>query len=154
MNNDELFLKADKHHEKKNFSLAYEYFLQAAKQGDSGSMSRLACMYSHAEGVPLDYNKAIEWDLKAISQGEISSMFNLAITYRIIGELIQSKHWFEKSLDSGNGEAALALAKLYMISSNEFENIRRYLQIASEHKWICEESRIEAIKLLSDFESQ
>ncbi len=148
MDNDELFSQADKQYELGHLDAAFELFLKAAKQGDSSAMSRLACLYSDGEGVSQDYEKSIEWDLKAINLGEDLSMLNLAITYRIVGNISKAKYWFEKSLAAGNGEAALALAKLYMVSDKEQESIKHYLSIAVNHMSICEESCQEANELL------
>ena len=150
MDNDKIFVQADEQHELGNFDVAFELFLKAAEQGDSSSMSRLACMYADGEGVPRDFEKSIEWDKKAIEAGNTSSILNLAITYRILGDIVSSKYWFEKALDEGDAEAALQLAKLYMISDKEKENVKHYLSVAINHESICEESRKEANELLAN----
>lgn len=148
MDNDKLFSQADKQHELGRLDVAFKLFLEAAEQGDSSAMSRLACMYADGEGVLRDFEKSIEWDKKAIDAGNTTSLLNLAITYRTLGDIISSKYWFEKALDKGDSEAALQLAKLYMISDKEREKIKYYLSIAISDESICEESHIEANKLL------
>jgi TPR repeat protein len=40
-------------------------------------------------------------------------MVNLGITYRLKGDIRKSKAWFEKAIETGDGSAALELAKLY-----------------------------------------
>ena len=151
MNNDKLFPQADEQYELGNLDIAFKLFLKAAEQGDSSAMSRLACMYADGEGVSRDFEKSIEWDKNSIEAGNISSFLNLAITYRTLGDIVSSKYWFEKALDKGDAEAALQLAKLYMISDKERESIEHYLNLAINDKSICEESRIEANNLLMNF---
>lgn len=151
MNSDEIFVLADEQYDLGNFENAFALFVDAAELGDSGAMSRLACMCADGEGITQSYEKSLEWDLKAIELGEPSSMLNIGITYRGLGDLKAARQWFEKSLANGDGEAALALAKLYTASDNEDENIRHYLNIAAAHDSICELSREEAKELLSQF---
>ena len=149
MGSDDLFLKADSQYELGNLGAAFRLFLKAAEDGDSIAMSRIACMYSHGEGIRQDFGKSIKWDLKAVKLGEDSSMMNLAITHRMVGDIKKAKYWFEKSLASGNGEAALALAKLFMVSDKEQENVKYYLGIAFKHTNICDQSRSESYTALA-----
>lgn len=150
MNNEALFSQADEQYELGNFHAAFELFLKAATQGDLSSMNRLACMYAAGEGTVRDYEKSIEWDLKAAETGSEIAMLNIAITYRMQGDIRSARTWFEKSLNAGCGEAALCLAKLYMVSNKEADKIRHYLSIAISHDSLCESSREEAAELLRD----
>jgi TPR repeat protein len=86
--------------------------------------------------------------MKAIEAGELTSLLNLAITYRMRGDMVSAKHWFEKALDSGDPEAALQLAKLYMVSEKEHETVRRYLELVINDELSLEVSREEAVDLL------
>ena len=43
---------------------------------------------------------------------------------------MKAKNWFEKSLDAGDVEAVLQLAKIYMVSELEVEKMKKYLDIA------------------------
>ena len=143
MNSDKIFALADEQYELGNFENALTLFLDAAELGDSSAMSRLACMYADGEGVAPSSEKSLDWDLKAIDLGNDSSMLNIGITYRGLGDLVAARRWFEKSLASGNGEAALELGKFHAFDN---KNIRHYLNIAATHDSISELSREEAIK--------
>lgn len=151
MNSEVLFSQADEQYELGNFNEAFELFLKAALKGDLSAMNRVACMYSDGEGTSRDYEKSIEWDLKAAEAGSDTSMLNLAITYRTLGNIRSAKEWFEKTLDAGNGEAALCLAKLYMVSDKETDKIQHYLKLAINHSAICESSKDEAVDLLKNY---
>lgn len=117
MDNYGLFIKADSAHEKGDYGLALDLFMQCAKNGDVYAMERIASMYIGGEGVNCDYDKAIEWYLKALEGNCATALINIGITYRIKGDIKKSKYWLEKSFASGDAEAALLLAKLYMVSS-------------------------------------
>ena len=128
--NEKLFESADSHYENGEFKEAFEMFYTAAINGDSGCMMNLASMYSAGEGVERNFDKAIEWELKAIEAGNETAMFNLGITYRIKGDIINSKRWFEKAYKLGDGYAALELAKLYSVSHKETDTVKFYLHKA------------------------
>lgn len=138
MEKDQLFEKADKLHERGLYNEAFSLFLTGAESGDTSCMTRLACMYSCGEGVECDYDKALEWELNAIKLGDITAMVNAGITYRIKGELRESKHWFEEALSAGDGSGAIELAKLYMVSEKESSRVEKYLKIAVNHMNISE----------------
>lgn len=151
MNSDALFSQADEQYELGNLNAAFELFLKAAVQGDLSAMNRVACMYGDGEGTTRDYEKSIEWDLKAAEAGSDTSMLNLAITYRALGDIRSAKEWFERSLGAGNGEAALCLAKLYMVSDKEADKIQHYLNIAINHEAISDSSKDEAVDFLKNY---
>lgn len=152
MNNDELFTEADRLHDIGEYEKAFELFVKAAENGDAASMARIACMYTSGEGVELDYDKAIEWEMKAIEAGYTTAMLNIGITYRMKGDLRQSKHWFEKSLAAGDGAASLQLAKLYIVSDKETERVRGYLQQAIDSDNMIESDVEEARALLAELD--
>ena len=148
MNTNQLFTKADSLHEDKSYKEAFSLFMEGAKLGDTSCMNRIACMYSSGEGVELNYDNALEWELKAIELGDLTAMTNAGITYRNKGEIVKSKEWFEKSLQNGDGSAAIQLAKLYMVSDKETEKVKQYLSIAIGHENMTESCIEEANELL------
>lgn len=153
MKADLLFQEGSAFYEKGDYQQAFNCFMKAAKLGDACSMSQLANMYCAGEGVECNYDESIFWDLQAIEAGHTSSMLNLGITYRIKGDTRKARYWFEKGIDAGDGEAALQLAKLYMISELETERIKHYLIISLQSRNMCESSMEEAELLLKEFTS-
>ena len=146
------FNQAHEVYEKGDYRTAFQLFLPGAEDGNIDAMTRIAIMYTSGEGVICDYDKSIEWEKKAIASGSTSALLNIGITYRIKGDIKLSRYWFEKSLDSGDGEAALQLAKLYMVSDKEIDRIRVYLNIAINSECMCEASIEEAKQLLLDLD--
>ncbi len=116
-------------YEKGEYKQAFDKFMQLATDYTCPyAMQHLAIMYVYGEGVEQDYDKSMEWDKKSIALGNSTSMNNLAITYRMIGDIVQSKYWFEQAIQAGNIDSALPLAKLYMVSEKETDTIKKLLQ--------------------------
>lgn len=128
---------------------AFQAFLQCAELGDVDSMVMVAVMYGAGEGVRPDFGQSIEWDKKAIAAGSTLAFLNIAITYRCAGDMVNARRWFERSLQAGDDEAALHLAKLYMVSELEGENVRKYLGIAIDSPKAFDETKAEARNLLA-----
>ena len=139
--------------EKGNLKGAFELFLSAAKDGDVASMERVACMYYDGHGVERDFLKSIEWDKKAIDLGSHISLSNLAITYRTMGDIKKAKYWFEKAIAEGDGDSALDLAKLYMVSDLESANVKKYLLLAKNSRNVVGSYRSEAERLLNEIDN-
>lgn len=60
---------------------------------------------------------------------------------------MKAKNWFEKSLNAGDVEAALHLAKIYMVSEFEVEKMKKYLDIVIIGKDALEITKTEAVEL-------
>ncbi len=150
MDNDALFDEADELHDEGDFAAAFALFSKGAEDGDTSCMLRLALMYSNGEGVELDLDKTEEWELKAVEAGEPLAMLNLAMTCRINGDMRASKAWLEKALKAGFDEAALELAKLYMVSDKETAQVIYYLEIALAGDSMSEDDMEEADALLQE----
>lgn len=130
---------------------AFKLFLAGAESGDVDSMAMVAVMYGAGEGVRIDLHRSIAWDQKAIAAGSELAFLNIAITYRCMGDLVSAKQWLERALAAGDGEAALQLAKLYMVSEREADTVKRYLGIAIDSKNSLEDTRQEAQALLARY---
>lgn len=148
MNDFEQYLEADCFYENGDYFKAFSIFLGLAERGDTSAMLRVANMYSCSKGVEFNIEKALEWEKRAANAGDDLAFLNLAITYRNNGEYKKAKHWLEKAISANNGDAALELAKMYMISDRERANIRKYLSIAIESDFSTEETKECASKLL------
>jgi len=146
----DLFLAADTAYDQGDLELAFNLFSQAANKGDDSAMSRLSIMYSEGEGVLRNIDQSIYWDLKAIAAGSVVSLNNLAITYRTDGDIEESKKWFEKAIEAGDGDAALELAKTYLTYENNKLQALSYLQKVIVSDDTCEDSVEEANYLINE----
>lgn len=133
-----------------NYEKALSIFLMLAQAGDVDSMTRVASMYGTGEGTNLDFEKSIEWDEKAAQAGSVSALSNLGITYRMRGDTRKAKFWFERAIDAGDREAALDLAKMYLISELETVRVLQYLEMVLEGENCSEAARNEAREILHD----
>ena len=59
----------------------------------------------------------------------MTAVYNLGVSYRRTGDMLEAKGCFEQTLAAGGTEAALDLAKMYMICPNHKETVLAYLRI-------------------------
>lgn len=154
MNNFEIFSKASNLYNAGEYNSAFEEFLKLAEKGDAAAMMRVASMYGDGRGVDYDLNKCLMWDKRAAEAGERSALLNIGITYRNIGDAREAKCWLEKAIALDDGEAALALAKMYMISDKEVDNIKEKLTLAYASKNLSPSSREEVKKLIDELKDK
>jgi uncharacterized protein len=151
-NNNDLFDEADKLSEEGRHTEAFEIFLELAGSGDEHAMSRLAIIYCDGLGIEKNVDESIKWDLQAIAAGNIGSMSNLALTYCLQRRFLEARHWFEKAVAAGDGDAALDLAKLLQVSVFESDNVKFLLQTVIKSNFVTEGSVEEAKELLDQIE--
>ena len=144
-----LYRAADAAYDAGEYATALRLFAQCVDLGESAAMTRLAIMHELGQGTPADIEASIAWDLKAIDAGSRASTFNIATTYRRCGEIRAARHWFERALDAGYGEAAIELAKLYSVSDREADTAKDYLRRALAFDDLLEDDRAEAQDLLA-----
>lgn len=140
--------QAQAHYDAGELEPAFSGFLAAAEDGDVHAMCQVASMYSCGEGVRCDHGKALEWEIRSWEGGNLSAAVNVAITYRTMGDVVEAKKWFERAIESGDGDAALQLAKLYLVSDKETDKVRALLGSAIADDGNCQESIEEAKALL------
>lgn len=132
---------------------AFEEFIAGANAGDASCMTRLALLYTLGKGVACcDFDRAIEWETKAHEAGSPMALFNLGITHRMKGDLLKARSCFEKALSAGDNNAALELAKLYIVSPKESETVKYYVGLALMDESLSEAERQEAEQLLTQAE--
>jgi uncharacterized protein len=151
---DSIYETAIKQYEEGNFAQAFPLFRQLAEAGNPDGCSMLAIMYDDGHGVEADFETAILWDLKAIGHGSMISLSNLAITYRRHGNCREARKWFEKAVESGDGDAMLDLARLLDVSDHETSNVERLLRDAISSNHITEAGREEAAALLNEMQNR
>lgn len=151
---EDQFVLADRLYDEGGFEEAFELFSKLAEAGDTSAMTRLADMYSAAKGVEYDFEKIIHWEEKAAGLGDPTGMYNLGITYRNAGDVRKARQWLEKALQCGDGEAALEIAKLYLISEKETETVRHYLELAQSTGSLTEDSSDELARLMKEISSR
>lgn len=65
----------------KNPKVAADWYLRAAKQGNTDAQYNLGAMYEHGIGMPADYARAARWYLPAAEAGDIDALSNLGVLY-------------------------------------------------------------------------
>jgi uncharacterized protein len=150
MDNFDRFARASDLYELGEYAKAFDEFLNLAEQGDAPSMVRVAAMYSDGEGVERSFEKSLEWDKRAAELGELSALLNIGITYRNSGDARSARSWLEKAIAAGDGEAALVLAKMLMVSDKENALVKWCLTIACTAEDMLHSSLEEAQSLLAE----
>lgn len=123
-----------------------------AEQGKDTSLLNLGYFYDVGLGVAADKEQAMFWYLKALESGNTAALVNIAILYREKGDFASAKEWFDKATASGDGDAYLQLAKLYLDGSLLDGNgeARRNLERVLEAEHVTEDSVEEAQALLDE----
>ncbi len=140
------YLQADAFSEAGKHKEALKLFIEMASAGDSSSMSRLGIIYAEGLGVEKDIGESIRWDLRAIEAGDTASLNNLALTYCSIREFRKAKYWFERAVATGDGDAALELARLLYVSDKELDEVRKLITFVITCKHATPSAREEAVK--------
>lgn len=70
------------HGAKKDFVRAYDWYLKAAKSGDSSAQFRVGIAYYRGKGVEKDYEKAADWFAKSAEAGRTDAQLFLGTCYR------------------------------------------------------------------------
>jgi TPR repeat protein len=112
---ENLFNQADKYEEKGDFRRAFDCYLTAAKLGDSWGQVNLGNYYAAGKGVMRSLEKAAHWYKKAYRNGNSCGALNLAVDKRNQGNIRSALVWFQKAVAMNNGDAHLALAKIYTL---------------------------------------
>jgi len=97
------------------FSAPLPLLLKGAKAGDTSCQILLGNYFSDGrKGIPIDQKRAIYWYKQAYKQGDSGAAFNLAMHYRKRGDVGEAYRWFQHSVEAGDNEAHLALAKIWL----------------------------------------
>lgn len=141
-----IFGKADEAWDAGNVKQAFKLFSAAAEQGDLSSLHNVAYFYDVGIYVSKNKKKALQLYKQAARQGNVSSMTNIGTLYRDWGNFRRAHFWFLRAFKSGDGDAALDLAKLHLKRNarGDITHALKYLHLAVGSKFITEQSIEEA----------
>ncbi|MDP2206893.1 MAG: hypothetical protein Q8K65_11365, partial [Alphaproteobacteria bacterium] len=151
-----LFDKADEEWDAGNTKKAVKLFSMAAEQGDLSALVRLGFAYDLGLGVSKNKTKALQLYKRAARHGDEFAMSNIGTVYRDMGNFTRARFWFLKAFKSGDGDAALELAKLYLKrkARGDITRASKYLNLAISARFITEASVEEAELLLKRLKQQ
>lgn len=110
---EKLFVEADRYEERGDFKRAFQCFLTAARLGHTGCQVNLGNYYAAGTGTRKNVETAAYWYKKAYKNGDCSGALNLGIDRRNEGRIRSAEIWFKKAVAMNDGDACIALAKLY-----------------------------------------
>jgi tetratricopeptide (TPR) repeat protein len=149
---EDLFVRANREWDGGNAKLAFELFSRAAEAGHVSAKNSVGYFLDHGIGVRKNGTQALIWYRRAARQGDLSAYSNIATSYRDAGNKKQARAWFTKAMKRGDSGAAVDLAKLLLETrrkANESQAVR-YLKAAVKSKYISEDDRGEAARLLEE----
>jgi TPR repeat protein len=112
---DLLYMEADLLDERRRYTEALPLLLKGAKVGDTACQNLLGNYLSDGrKGIPVDQRRAIYWYKQAHKQGASITTSNLAMHYRKQGDVDEAYRWYALAVKSGDNEAHLALAKIWL----------------------------------------
>ncbi len=112
---DLLYMKADLLDERRRYTEALPLLLKGAKAGDTSCQILLGNYLADGrKGIPVDQRRAIYWYKQAYRRGSSTGASNLAMHYRKQGDIYEAYRWYELAAKSGDNEAHLALAKIWL----------------------------------------
>jgi len=124
-----LYAKADWLDQTGRYAKAFELFLEGARQGDSKAQVRVAdYLSSGRKSVPRNSAQAIVWYQQAHQQNNPLAAINLGRHYQRHGKVDQAIDWMQRSAQSGDDEANLSLAKLYLYDLEDVPNAIQHLE--------------------------
>ena len=147
---DDLFRRADEQYEKGKFKSAFRLFLAAAKGGDPSCQTNLGNFYRSGIGVKPNRDLALFWLRRAYRQGSGAAAHNIGILFRDESNFNQALAWYGRAVKEHDGDANLAIAKLYLENKNDKPKAIHYLKqtLKVNRRYVLEESREEAQGLL------
>jgi TPR repeat protein len=112
---DLLYMKADLLDARERYTEALPLLLKGAKARDTSCQILLGNYLSDGrKGIPIDRKRAVYWYMQAYKQGRSTGASNLAMTYRKQGDVDEAYRWYELAVKSGDNEAHLPLAKIWL----------------------------------------
>jgi TPR repeat protein len=149
---EKLFTEADRYEERGDFRRAFQCFLTAARLGHTGCQVNLGNYYAAGKGTEKNMAAAAYWYKKAYKNGDRTGALNLGIDRKNEGRTRSAVIWLKKGVAMNDGDACIALAKLYKDQRGKREAaidlLKRVLPMGCAD--ISEEGKEEAEYLLKE----
>jgi hypothetical protein len=148
---DLLHMEADLLDERGRHADALPLLLKGAKAGNTGCQILLGNYLSDGrKGIPIDRKRAVYWYKQAYKRGSSTAASNLAMTYRKQSDVDEAYRWFELAVESGDNEAHLDLAKIWLHDrENEVKAIKHLKAVfQGDPRNVSEQGRDEARTML------
>jgi uncharacterized protein len=151
-----LFDRGDQQYERGEFRSAFRLFQAAAKQGNPSSQLNLGYLYKNGIGVAANRDLALYWLRRAYRQGSAPAAHNIGMILSDEQKTNQALKWFERAANNGDGDANLAIAKIYMSVKDDKVKAIYYLRqtLKADPNTVLGESKDEAKHLLKRLEKK
>ncbi|MFB9052309.1 tetratricopeptide repeat protein [Formosa undariae] len=113
--------------ESNNMPLAFENFMEAAKEGHEYAQFNIGLMYEQGLGVQKNLEEAFSWYSKSAAQENSAAQFNLGVCYEngfgTAVDFDKANEWYRKASIQGDGLAVGNLGMLYIRGDGVKENM-------------------------------
>lgn len=132
---DVLYMEADLLDDRRQYTKAMRLLLKGAKAGDTSCQILLGNYLSDGrKSIPIDRKRAVYWYKRAYDRGSRTAASNLAMHNRKQGDLNEAYRWYELAVKSGDNEAHLALAKIWLHDRGNKAKAIRHLKAVFQGK--------------------
>ena len=135
-------------YEKQDFAGAADLLRRSAELGNPWAQIYYGGCLKNGSGVAADPAAAVEWYRKAAAQDNSVAYYELAVCYEYGQGVAPSPDeafaWYKKALDSGIGEAQMALWRVAVAKANDLFAHQRYREAVELLKPAAEEGCAEA----------
>jgi len=150
-----LFHQAEEKWSRNQLQSAFKLFLAAAKGGYVKAFRIVGQFYDYGEGVKSSEDAAIYWYRRAYRYDhDPCAATNIGCIWRDRGNINRALFWLRRAVESGDGDANLDIAKIYIRHKPNLKKAISYLKKTIEADWVTEESKEEARSLLSQLTRQ
>ncbi|MFZ6679262.1 tetratricopeptide repeat protein [Undibacterium sp. Tian12W] len=134
---------------------AFELLNLAANQGEIYAYNTIGYFLDEGVGVPQNKDMALLWYKKAAKNKDICAFMNIGVWYRNLGNVKRASYWFLKALHSGDGDAAIALAKICIDRGTKQSRAQavKYLNISLVSDNVISDTHDEARRILKQINS-
>jgi TPR repeat protein len=120
---------------KKNYSMAYRYYIKSFNQGNFISGYNIALLYFYGKGVKQDYTEAISWLEKSCAKSIFAHLQYILTKAETSQAITSSQTYFLVNYDEFMGEILCLLGKIYSNGLGVYRNndkARSYFKQAGE----------------------
>jgi uncharacterized protein len=151
---EELYERAQRAWTQEREKVAFRLFLEAAKMGEHRAFDILGSFYQSGYGVESNEREALYWYKRANRHGSWMAANNIGCIWRDLGNLRRARWWYLRAVDSGDANANLNLAKIYIRYRPNLIKAKQFLLAARDSRESTESAKEEARLLLRWIEKQ
>jgi TPR repeat protein len=139
---------------KKEYTKAINWYYLGADKNHPGSQYELGYMFTHGQGVSVDYKLGMEWYLKADSNGDINAADQIGYSYAkgrgVRIDNIAAFKWIRKAVDNGCRTALYNLGHCHEFGLGTIVDRQCALEYYQKSAELGDDQSKQCIKILNE----